>query len=187
MPAESIEEICKKKLTIDRNYRACNFFVQSVASYIGLTSSLLGGRADDIVARMRSQREPLIFLGANPDTATAYAEDGFLVIGGLESSAMARASNSGHVFIVVPGGPSQSGRDTPWGYPSRGGQPYCYHGSTSTSLQTRERLQVDFIFSRADESNVVYAAVKDPRRLSQTVASSASVLARIMDRERLKA
>ncbi|WP_347330449.1 hypothetical protein [Marinimicrobium locisalis] len=176
----SIEDICKEKLLIERNLKACNFFVQAVAKEIGLANSLFSGRADDIVTRMRSACPPIVFLDANPSAATSYAEDGYFVVGGLESTGMARASTSGHVFVVVPGGPSESGLDTPWGYPSRGGQPYCYHGSLSSRLQTRERLQVDFIFSRVDEGNVVYAAVKDPRKQSSTKLSSNSYLLKMM-------
>jgi len=148
---------------------------------------LVSGQADDIVARMRAGA-PYKFLGKNPDGATKFAADGYFVIGGIESSEMANDPDSGHVFVVVPGGPSSAGITTPWkdskdkAILSRGGAPYCYNGSSNPKIPTDVRTQVDIIFSRADERSVVYGAVADPRRAGsdKVTASSGSVLSHVL-------
>ncbi|MFL7903128.1 hypothetical protein ACJ41P_18485 [Azospirillum argentinense] len=184
----TVESVCKEVSSNATNLENCNIFVQEVAKKLN-SEGLFGGNADNIVARMR-KGEPFTKLGTSSDSATKYAADGYLVVGGLESFNMQKKPDNGHVFVVVPGGPSQAGLDTPWTdsngkpYPSRGGQPYCYHGSKNPKLRTPNRTQVDFLFSRTDEKNVFYAAlpVKAEANSKPSIASSDSLLSRMVAR-----
>ena len=164
--ALTIEAICKELVKKDEYLNACNSFVRGVAERLwpkGTVPGALGGTANTIMAALASNAS-FTNLKSDDDSATKYARDGFFVIGGL-----AKTDGSGHVFVVVPGGPSPKGAITPWKdtkgvpYKSRGGYPYAYNGSSAPALRIRERISVDLMFSAKDMQKVTYFAIPDPR------------------------
>ena len=175
--AESIEDICKRLVKTDR-ITNCNWFVQAVGNALwGSEVGFLAGTANEIAPRL-SDKSIFTPLGTSGDLATKYAGDGFFVVGGL-----AKSTGSGHVFVVVSGGPSPKGVTTPWkdakgkNFPSIGGYPYAYNGSAAPPLRIPSRISVDLMFSRADMAKVTYGAIADPRGkgAAATTASSSTV------------
>ncbi len=177
----TIEDICKKVVATDR-INNCNWFVQSVAAELwpkGRVPGALSGTANGIMAALAANGAFTNLL-SDDDSATKYAGDGYFVIGGL-----AKAVGSGHVFVVVPGGPSPKGIATPWldakgvPYKSRGGYPYAYNGSAAPALRLPRRISVDLMFSAADMLKVTYFAIADPRgkQVGCIGASSATIAA----------
>lgn len=104
---DSIEKVCEKIIQTNA-INACNFFVQKVAQELwgAAMPSCLGGRANDILLQL-SANASWLNLGNGHDSATSHAEKDYFVVGGV-------ADTTGHVFIVVPGGPSSRGEATPW-------------------------------------------------------------------------
>lgn len=160
---DSIEKICEKVIQTTA-INACNFFVQRVAQELWGNSvpSCLAGRANDILLQL-STSGAWLNLENGHDSATCHAEEGYLVVGGVTDT-------TGHVFVVVPGGPSQRGEDTPWfnkqtqkPYPSRGGLPLAFNGSTNPVLRYKKKFGVDLMFSPAKFSDIQYYASTDPR------------------------
>lgn len=161
---DSIEKVCEKIIQTNA-INACNFFVQKVAQELwgAAMPSCLGGRANDILLQL-SANASWLNLGNGHDSATSHAEKDYFVVGGV-------ADTTGHVFIVVPGGPSSRGEATPWinkqtqkPYPSRGGLPMAFNGSTNPALRYKSKIGVDLMFSPAKFSEIQYYAATDPRQ-----------------------
>lgn len=115
-------------------------------------------------------------LGNGHDSATSHAENGYFVVGGVTDT-------TGHVFVVVPGGPSRRGEATPWinrqtqkPFTSRGGLPMAFNGSSNSLLRIKNKIGVDLMFSAVKFSEIRYYAIRDPRKTA-SLSNRSSTLA----------
>jgi hypothetical protein len=179
---DSIEKICEETAKTEA-INACNSFIQKVASRLwpnGRYPATLAGRANDILAQLQASAS-FFSLGNAHEAATEHAEGGYFVLGGV-------IDTTGHIFVVVPGGPSLKGIDTPWlnrqtqqPFPSRGGMPLAFNGSTNPRLRIPRKFGVDLMFSPSKFSEIRYFAIRDPRLTnSQLKASSKLALTRTL-------
>jgi hypothetical protein len=160
---ETIDDICRRvALSQPDSLEGCNYYVQAVfrAIYGDGQDNLVGGIANTIVRRLRAA--PFNPLGFDAIAAVSHAANGDLVVGGL-----ANPGYAGHVFIVQSTGLSVAGRPTPWVSGGRallspGGAPRIFNGSSNTKIPKPE-TSVDIVFSRADQTKVIYAWLPDPR------------------------
>lgn len=138
---DDIIKACVELRKIASNASECNEFVIAVAAKFGVT---LSGNADHIMAEITEL--PWTQYGNNGKEASAAAENGALVIGGMTSEALGDAH--GHVVVVVKG---ELGRDK---------YPVAYWGSENQHIRPDGALgkTVNFSFSVADRDNVVYAS-----------------------------
>jgi hypothetical protein len=177
--AESVEDICTRLVKDSKLVASCNGFLAAVANKVESehkvegVSALFAGTADSVRGRFADEArtvKPLVFIGQDPDKATAMAAAGHFVVGGLTSGEMTyvgrdkvqRTATMGHVVVVVPGGPSKprvvrlaNGKDQP----ARGGYPYCYQGAAHAIYRFSERTQVDVVFPSLLLDRVIYAYV----------------------------
>lgn len=172
---DSIEKICEEVIKTSA-INNCNHFVQAVAKILwgGTTPSSLSGRANDILAQLAINGSWLN-LGNGHDSATSHAAEGYFVVGGVTDT-------TGHVFVVVPGGPSPKGVATPWinkqtqqPFLSRGGLPMAFNGSSNAPLRIKNKIGVDLMFSAAKFPQIRYYAILDPRKTAALVKPSAKL------------
>lgn len=89
---------CQAAYGVDRNKAACNFFVQDVASRLGITSGCEGS-ANEIYDAI-DKGSPWINCGTGVSgsvTASYYAQVGFFVVAAWQNP----TGNSGHVAVVA--------------------------------------------------------------------------------------
>jgi hypothetical protein len=91
-----IIKTCVTLRKVATNAGECNAFVTAVAAHYGLP---LAGNADQIIGKIT--KAPWTQHGKNGKEASAAAETGALVIGGMTSRALGGAH--GHVVVVVKG------------------------------------------------------------------------------------
>jgi len=151
----------------------CSGYLTAVAETIGAAGNAFQGNADTIRSRFSTAEStiaPFHYIGKDPNKATAYANKGYFVVGGLTSAEMTykdlqgheHRASMGHVVVIVPGGPSTGGEVTLADRskrPARGGYPYCFQGAYVPAYRFSERTQVDVVFPRVTLQNVVYAWV----------------------------
>jgi hypothetical protein len=172
MPA-SIEDICKRLVQDKALVANCNVFLIAAADAIGAAGNVFQGNADTIRGKFGTPETtvaPFHYIGKDPNKATAYANKGYFVVGGLTRAEMTytglhghdHKATMGHVVVVVPGGPSAAGEVTLADgskRPARGGYPYCYQGAHVPAYRFSARTQVDVVFPAVTLGNVVYAWV----------------------------
>ena len=172
---DSIEKICAKHINTSA-INNCNHFVQAVAKELWSDTlpSSLAGRANDILAQL-AVNGSWLNLGNGHDSATSHAVEGYFVVGGVTDT-------TGHVFVVVPGGPSPKGVATPWinrqtqqPFLSRGGLPMAFNGSSNPPLRIKHKIGVDLMFSAAKFSEIRYYAIPDPRKTTALLKPSAKL------------
>ena len=183
--ADSIGDICKLLVKDEKLVASCNGFLAAVAAKVATAYNVDGlaaafaGNANAIRGRFSnkaSTAKPFEYIGQDPDKATAMAEDGHFVVGGLTSTEMTyvgrdkktHTATMGHLVVVVRGGPSEpchvklakkdsKGRQLEQA--ARGGYPYCYQGAAHEIYRFSERTQVDAVFPSLLLDKVVYAYV----------------------------
>jgi hypothetical protein len=181
---EPIEDICKRLVKDKALVAECSGFLRAVAEVLQVGNAF-AGNANTIRGRFGTQAGtslPFNYIGMDGDKATAYADKGYFVVGGLTSTEMnfkdthghEHKATMGHVVVVVPGGPSQrcvvtladgTRRD------ARGGYPYCYQGAHYLPYRFSERTQVDVVFPAVLLPKVVYAWVTAPGRPNSALLS----------------
>jgi hypothetical protein len=120
-------------------------FVIAVAKAVGIT---LTGSADEIVDAIRQKDWQVLPDGAS---ATDYARNGYLVVGGLKGSEQQIASPQGHVVVVVDGPLTHATYPTAYW--------------TLLSGHEGSAVSINWAWTAGDRDKVVYSA----RRLPATV------------------
>jgi hypothetical protein len=170
---DSIEDVCQRLVQNKALVANCSGYLTAVAEALGAPGNAFQGNADTIRSRFntaQSTSEPFHYIGKDPDKATAYANKGYFVVGGLTRAEMTykeaggheHRASMGHVVVVVPGGPSQAGEVTLADgskRAARGGYPYCYQGAHVPAYRFSGRTQVDVVFPSVKLRDVIYAWV----------------------------
>jgi hypothetical protein len=167
--AMAIETISAQFVMDDLVVADCNKFVQAVAGkvateyQIGL-SEAFAGNADAI--RNRFSESPFIPIGKDKALATKLANEGQLVLGGLNTHEMKLyepKATMGHVVVIAPGGPSKAISEVKLKngktQAARGGYPYCYQGAHLSQYRFKEKTQVDVVFPSRSLEHINYAYV----------------------------
>jgi hypothetical protein len=171
--ARTIEQACEDAVDHENLLASCNGFVYAVVNEFAPGAIEPGADADKIVSsKLLKSGGRWIAIGQNSNDATARAEEGDLVLGGLTSQEMTytdgkkreHKATMGHVVVVVAGGPSKpitimlmDGK-TPQA--CRGGYPYCYQGAAHSLWRFKGKTQVDAVFPGQLLSKVHYAYIK---------------------------
>jgi hypothetical protein len=167
MGSRSVSQVCEDCLDHEELLKGCNLFVQSVCGNFGYGDLFSkGDNADAMIAKF--SKTPFQWIGKDPDKATACANAGSLVLGGLTKAGMSYdnklgvkiEASMGHVVVIAPGGPSNAGKlklANGQMQDMRGGYPYCYGGAAIPKYRIKSRLQVDAVFPSVVLRDVVYA------------------------------
>jgi hypothetical protein len=139
--SDEIINACKQLRAIPANARECNEFVIAVAASFEIT---LTGIADQIIEEITGDGWTQHW--TDGQAASAAAETGSLVLGGMTSEALGSAH--GHVVIVVKGPLANAKYPTAyWGTENPLIRPFGALGKT-----------VNFSFSFNDRDRVIYAS-----------------------------
>jgi len=135
--AQHIINICEAKF--DANADNCSGFVKAVSIELSVA---LSGQADDIVSQIQSGDWQQLADGIEAKTK---ADDGWLVVGGLQGAQNLPPQSHGHVAIVVSG-PLAHGR-----YPSG------YWGKLGST--GKKNTTINWAWNTDSRDKVIYAAV----------------------------
>jgi len=144
-----------------------------------------------MIARFGSTnaKAPFHYIGPDKTLAMKYADQGYLVLGGLTKSQMnlnkkpsTHPATMGHVVIIAPGGPAPARKNVKLanGHTQdlRGDYPYCYQGAHYSAYQFTEKTQVSCVFPKDHLDDIVYGYVDVPN--AEVAFSSASHVDRLL-------
>lgn len=173
MSQRTVEQVCEDQLDHPELLKACNLFVQQVCATFGYGDLFSkGDNADAIIGKLANK--PFTYIGTDKDKATKFANDGYLVLGGLTLAHMLeslpedtdRKPVMGHVVVIAPGGPCPQEKYTLADgkeYPAAAGYPYCYGGAAIPKYRVREKVTISLVMPKLSRDKTEYAYLVVPK------------------------
>lgn len=163
----TITQVCEDLLDHPEVLKGCNLFVQQVCTEFGHGSLFSkSDNADAMIAKFG--QTPFTDLGTDKDKATQYADQGYLVLGGLTLASMLaalpeesqRRPTMGHVVVIAPGGPCKAAvykLADGTTQPAAAGYPYCYGGAAIPKYRIKEKVTISLVMPKLSRDKTQYA------------------------------
>jgi hypothetical protein len=170
----TVEQVCEDQLDHPELLKGCNLFVQQVCAEFGYGELYTkGDNADRMIGRFRSK--PFVYLGTDEDKATKFADDGYLVLGGLTLAQMlsglpkdaTQKPTMGHIVVIAPGGPCEQKEYTLADgkkQPAAAGYPYCYGGAAIARYRIKEKATISLVMPKMSRDETQYAYLEIPKK-----------------------